>query len=165
MVLPLRALKDGVAAESASSMGVLVAEADGALSIQRSTELASVGAHVDVAEVPLLIDGGAVVPGVSRGKALDRAALGMTGDGRVLVARGDSVTEMALAEVLLRAGCTRAALLDRGLQARGFLHRAGTASPPRARYDVTTLYAMGAPMKPRAFRFEALPALAEARRK
>ena len=60
----------------------------------------------------------------------------------------------AMAEVLKRAGCTRAVLLDRGTGAHGSLFRAGTATPPRSRYEETTLYAMGKPLLPRGFRFE-----------
>ncbi len=164
MVLPLRALKDLAPGESAApSAGVLVAQADGTLSIQTVGELASVAPHVDVAEVVLLLDGGALVPETARGGLPgDRAALGTTASGRVLLARGESTTDAALAAVLRRAGCTRAVALDRGVRAPGFVHRAGTGTPPRARYDVTTLYAIAAPMSPRAFRFSAAPALAQA---
>jgi hypothetical protein len=164
MVLPLRALKDAAPGEAASSSsGVLVAQADGSLSIQRAGELASVAPHVDFVEVPMLLDDGAPVIGGTRGGAPgDRAALGTTKDGRVIVARGESTTDAALADALRRAGCARAILLERGLHSPSFVHRAGTATPPRDHYDVTTLYAIAAPMKPRAFRFEALPALAQA---
>jgi hypothetical protein len=84
-----------------------------------------------------------------------RAALGITAEGRVVVARGTFASAEPLAEALRKAGCTRAVALDRG---GGYAHagvfRAGTSVPPRARYEQTTLYAMGVPMKPRGFRFE-----------
>ena len=166
MVLPLRALKDTTAGEPLpASAGVLVAQADGSLAIQRASELASVAPHVDFVEVPLLLDDGQPVVGAAKGVgagAGDRAVLGTTRSGRVLVARGESTSEAALVETLRRAGCTRVVGLERGMRAPSFVHRAGTSTPPRARYDVTTLYAIAAPMKPRAFRFEALPALAQA---
>jgi hypothetical protein len=60
----------------------------------------------------------------------------------------------ALGEVLKHAGCTQAVLLDRGAGAHGSLFRAGTTTPPRSRYDESTVYAMGKPLLPRGFRFE-----------
>jgi hypothetical protein len=157
MVLPLRALKDVTPGEPPPRAGgVLVAAADGALSILRADELASITPHVDFAEVPLVLDGGKVLTGDAKaGAPYERAAIGMTKEGRVLLARGTFASETPLAEALRRAGCTRAVGLDRGVRAPPFVHRAGTATPPRARYDVTTLYAIAAPMRPRAFRFDA----------
>jgi hypothetical protein len=57
--------------------------------------------------------------------------------------------------VLKRASCTQAVVLDRGAAAGGRLDRAGTASPPRSRYEQSVLYAMGKALVPRGFRFEA----------
>ena len=110
----------------------------------------------------MLLDAGALVEETTRatGTLADRGALGMTKSGRILIARGRVNGDGALAEALRRAGCVRAVALDRGLREPSFVHRAGTPTPPRARYDVTTLYAIASPMKPRAFRFEAVPALA-----
>ena len=45
--------------------------------------------------------------------------------------------------------------LDRGDGLRGVMHRAGTETPPRSRYEDTTLYALGKPLLPRGFRFDA----------
>ena len=47
-------------------------------------------AHVDLAEVPLLLDRGAVTLGPAGGRSDARAALGIRPDGRVLIARGTS---------------------------------------------------------------------------
>jgi len=163
MVLPIRALKEASPGDTLpASAGALVAQADGTLSIVRVSELASISPHEDVAEVPLLLDAGALVEETTRatGTLADRGALGMTKSGRILIARGRVNGDGALAEALRRAGCVRAVALDRGLREPSFVHRAGTPTPPRARYDVTTLYAIASPMKPRAFRFEAVPALA-----
>ena len=63
-------------------------------------------------------------------------------------------TAAELAAFLVKAGCTRAVLLDRGAGGHGALFRAGTATPPRSRYDDTTLYAISRPLMPRGFRFE-----------
>ena len=134
----------------------LVASEDGQLAIASARELASVPAHVDAVELPLLIDDGKVVT-VSHSGARARAALGLTPAGRVYVARimaGAATPVEAMADVLARAGCTRAVLLDRGAGVHGSVFRAGTATPPRSRYEETTLYAMGKPLLPRGFRFE-----------
>ena len=45
-------------------------------------------------------------------------------------------------------------LVDRGAGSPGVIFRAGTAAPPRSRYEDTALYAMGKPLLPRGFRFE-----------
>jgi hypothetical protein len=138
----------------AEHSAMLVASEDGQLTIASARDLATVPSHVDAVELPLLLDEGKLVPqphGTSRGGA----ALGLTPAGRVYVARiiaGGGAE--AMADVLKRAGCTRAVLLDRGAGAHGSLFRAGTATPPRSRYEETTLYAMGKPLLPRGFRFE-----------
>jgi hypothetical protein len=138
---------------------VLVASEDGQLTIASPRELAAVPAHVDAVELPLLIDDGKVLA-VSHAGSRARAALGLTAAGRVYVARVMSAASgagvEAMAETLKRAGCTRAVLLDRGAGIHGSIFRAGTATPPRSRYEETTLYAMGKPLLPRAFRFESL---------
>ena len=82
--------------------------------------------------------------------------------GRVLVARGEFSSAAPLAEALARAGCTRAVSLDRGVHATAFIDRAGTSSPPRSRYDESVLYAIGAPLRPKGFRFEASTPVAQA---
>jgi hypothetical protein len=131
----------------------LVASEDGALTIANARELSSVPAHVDAVELPMLIDDGKLVPSHARGA---RGALGLTPAGRVYIARtltGTANVE-AMADLLKRAGCTRAVLLDRGAGLHGSLFRAGTPTPPRSRYEETVLYAMGKPLLPRGFRFE-----------
>ena len=133
---------------------VLVASEEGQLTIANVRDLASVPAHVDAVELPLIIDEGKLVP-LSHGHARSRAALGVTTSGRVYVVRAAAAAGVeAMVEVLKSAGCTRAVLLDRGTGAHGSLFRAGTTTPPRSRYEETTLYAMGKPLLPRGFRFE-----------
>src|SRR5262249_11150758 len=61
---------------------------------------------------------------------------------------------------LVRAGCARAVVLDRGTPVASAVHRAATTDPPRASYDETTLSAIAVPLKPRGFRFEAEAAVA-----
>ena len=135
---------------------VLTASEEGALAIVSARDVASVPAHTDAVELPLLIEEGKAVT-LSHANLRSRAALGLTPAGRVYIARvtAGSSDAQAMAEVLKRAGCTRAVLLDRGAGTHGAVFRAGTATPPRSRYDETTLYAMGKPLLPRGFRFEA----------
>jgi hypothetical protein len=145
---------DGQATMPASGdagMGLLVVSDDGAISIAALSAGTPLPDKGDAVELPLLLDDGAPVSRPAlHGEAV---ALGLTASGRVLVARG--VPEGELATTLRKAGCMRAVLLDRGAGGRGAIFRAGTSAPPRSRYDETTLYAMGKPLLPRGFRFEA----------
>jgi hypothetical protein len=148
------------------SMGVLLVTEDGAISIAPTKSGVTVPTNGDAVELPLLVDEGAAVgsPVTPHGRKV--VALGVTPNGRVLVARGGAAAD--LAAVLVKAGCTRAVLLDRGTGNHGVLHRAGTETPPRSRYEETTLYAMGKPLLPRGFRFEAtnpVPAPEQKRKK
>jgi len=157
MVMPVR---------GAAGSAVLVASADGALSIARADEAdatAPLGANVDVCELPLLFDGAEARREPPASGRAPRAALGIAPGGRVVIARGTVDRDAALADALRAAGCTRAVLLDRGVRASDTFDRAGTASAPRVRYDESVLYAVARPMKPRAFRFDAAaPATAQA---
>jgi hypothetical protein len=149
----------------ANGFAALLADADGALSIVRPRDVTAIGPHVDLAELPLLVDDGAVVPEVRRagpGTPTSRGALGMRPDGSVLIARATATSDAPLAEVLVKAGCRRAVALDRGAHVPPFYQRVGTSTPPRGRSDETALYVLSAPMKPRAFRFEAAAAAAVA---
>jgi hypothetical protein len=127
---------------------------DGRLAIVKSAEVAAPEGDVDFAELPLALMDGAVT--AEAGAPVARAVLGTTPDGRVLVARGTFASDAPLAEALKRAGCTRAVALDRGSHTPAMLHRAGTSNAPLARYDESVLYAIATPMKPRAFRFDAV---------
>ena len=131
----------------------LVANEEGQISIAPPRGLASVPARTDAVELPLLLEDGKVVGSRSRA----RAALGLTPAGRVYVAHTSAESEASsLAEVLKHAGCTQAVVLDRGEGSAGQLSRAGTTTPPRSRYEDSTLYALGKPLLPRGFRFESM---------
>lgn len=128
---------------------LLVAE-DGALSIAPSD--AEIPARGEAVELPLLLrEGDPVAQVVAPGRP--PVALGMTREGRIYVARGDALGDVVAA--LESAGCVSAVLLDRGAGEPSAVFRAGTANPPLSRYEETTLYAMGKPLLPRGFRFEA----------
>lgn len=138
----------------AEHSATLVVSEEGQLRITTMKDLAAVPLHTDAVELPMLIEDGKVLP-LSPREARSRAALGLTPKGRVYVARAVPGTSVeAIADVLRRAGCTRAVLLSRGAGPHGSMFRAGTATPPHSRYEQTTLYAMGKPLLPRGFRFE-----------
>lgn len=132
-----------------AAMGALIVSEDGGLSIVPAKS-ASVPPNGDAVELPLLLDEGAPTHVALHGRA--PVALGITVAGRVFVARGSAIDDVV--QVLKRAGCSRAVLLDRGAGSHGSLFRAGTETPPRSHYEDTTLYAMGKPLLPRGFRFE-----------
>jgi hypothetical protein len=143
----------------------LVVDSEGTLAIDHLRDVTSVGAHVDFAELPMIVDEGAVLAAARKPTAtLPRAALGMTRQGQVVVVSGNAMSDAPLAEALVRAGCRRAVALDRGAHALPFLQRVGTSNPPRGRADETSLYVLSAPMAPRAFRFETTPVVAQAGR-
>ncbi len=136
----------------------LVANEDGQLSIVLAKDFASVPAHADAVELPLLLEDGEVVaaPHQGRSRSGPDAALGTTPQGRVLVARATGPASADdLAALLKRAGCTRAVLVDRGAGSHGAVFRAGTPTPPRSRYEDSTLSAIARPLLPKGFRFEA----------
>jgi hypothetical protein len=153
---PLGLATDGrlaVVVHGGADSGALLVGPDGKLSIVRATDVQAVDPHTDMLELPMILwdakpespPGGAVEP---------RAAVGWNPAGRVVIARGSLSSAGPLAEALARAGCTRALSLDRGVRLSSFLDRAGTPDPPRARYDESVLYAISAPLRPRAFHFE-----------
>ncbi|MBS2014694.1 MAG: phosphodiester glycosidase family protein, partial [Deltaproteobacteria bacterium] len=161
--------KIALAVSGAEHQALLTSSEEGALAIVPAKELATVPPRTDAVELPLLLDDGKEVkahtssrvppsadPHAPAGRA--RAALGLAPNGRVFVARatGSTVGVDALATALKHAGCTKAVLLDRGSGSHGALFRAGTTTPPRSRYEESTLYAMGKALLPRGFRFEAV---------
>jgi hypothetical protein len=157
---PLGLATDGrlaMTVRGGAGQAVVSIGADGHLVLAASDEAPVLGPHDDLVELPVLVwdgtrDGRA--DGPSAAGAAPRTAFGTTPSGRVLLARGTFRTFGPLAEALVRAGCTRVVALDRGLHATGFVDRAGTADAPRARYDETVLYALGAPLRPNGFRFD-----------
>ena len=135
--------------------GAIVVRADGGIQLVNGAEGAPAGAN-DVAQGTMLIDGAHLIEGRARAHGmLQRIAIGVTKEGRVVVARAHADTDDPLAQALLDAGCVRA-IAARG-HVDGFIARAGTADPPMSGYSQTTLYAVAQPMLPRAFRFDRDP--------
>jgi hypothetical protein len=154
---PLGLATDGrlaVPVRGGADLGVLVVAADGQLTLARADAATTVAAHEDLTELPLAIWDGKTLP-LAAGPTEPRAALGMMPSGRLLVAQGTFASATPLAEALGKAGCTRAVVLDRGTHATAFLDRAGTSDPPRASYEESVLYAVGSPLRPNGFRFDA----------
>ena len=137
--------------------GALLVGQDGRLAIVRGIDAGTPGAHDDMLELPVIVWDGKPVPTaggpVDGGPVEPRAAIGLAPSGRVVIARGPVASAAPLADVLARAGCTRALSLDRGARATGFVSRAGTSDPPRGRYEESVIYAIAAPLRPRGFRF------------
>lgn len=161
---PLGFATDGhlaVALRGGESFGVLVVNGDGRMSISRADDAPALDAHGDLVELPLALWDGQR-PAVGAGASARRAVLGITASGRILIARGEFSSVAPLVDVLSAAGCARAVVLDRGLRTTGFLDRAGTDRPPRGRYEQSVLYAIGAPLRPRGFRFDPSALVAQA---
>jgi hypothetical protein len=149
-----------VVVHGGADSGALLVGADGMLSIVRATDVEVVDGHSDMLELPIVLwDGKAEV--VASGAVETRAAIGWSPGGRVVVARGALSSAGPLADALARAGCTRALSLDRGVPVSTFLDRSGTANPPRGRYDESVLYAISATLRPRGFRFDPSPLVAQ----
>lgn len=135
--------------------GVLTVSPDGALAIVDAAHASDVAPHADAVELPMLLKEGEPTHAVRVAGDGAPMALGIAANGKVYVARGSSPA--SLGEALKRVGCANAVLLERGGAASGFLHRAGTSTPPRARYEESVLYGLSLPMKARALRFDAEP--------
>ncbi len=144
-----------------AGMGVLVVHRGGRLAILTGAEALEAGPGVDAVELPLVLDGGQLTTDArlsflrKADGAQPHAVLGIAPDGRVMVARGDTLSPAPLGEALAHARCTRAVLLDRGVSSTAPVRRAGTGAPPVARDPETRLFVMAKAMKPRAFHFEA----------
>jgi len=141
-----------------AGQAVVVIGADGRLTLTLADEAPVLGPHDDLVELPVLMwdgarDAKADAVAISA-VATARAALGTTPSGRVVIARGTVQAFGPLVDALAGAGCKRAVALDRGLRATAFLDRAGSGDTPRARYDETVLYAIGAALRPSGFRFD-----------
>ncbi len=116
---------------------------DGTARILLPGEPVTVGAFEQAVQLPLLADDTDVTERArERGDARARAALGVTEDGRVVVAtlRHDSSDPLAVG--LRAAGCRRIVELDRGSHHPAALERTGTETPPRPAPESTTLWVL-----------------------
>jgi hypothetical protein len=106
-------------------------------------EPTTLGDRAEAVQLPLLADDRDITQRArERGDARSRAALCVTEDGRVLVARLRHDSSDALAVALRMAGCRRVVELDRGSHHPAFVHRAGTDAAPRQDYTGTSLWAL-----------------------
>jgi hypothetical protein len=155
---PLGLATDGrlaVPAHEGAEDGMLLVTGDGQMAMLRDAAGApALGPHDDLVELPVALWDGKARP-LPSGPSVLRAVLGETPAGRRMIARGVFPSVAPLVDALAKAGCTQAMSLDRGQHATAFLDRAGTPSPPRARYDESVLYAVGTPLHPNGFRFDA----------
>jgi hypothetical protein len=125
-------------------LGVLAASPDGVLSISRSVE--ALAPRGDASELTLLVEAGELRSEARKlGLPRRRAAACMDEGGTFLVAHAEVDNFEPIATVLRDLGCRRVVELNRGRQARSFIHRAGTDRPPEAAYDESVLYGLARP--------------------
>jgi hypothetical protein len=107
---------------------------------------------VDAVELPLVvINGNLSTSAESSGPSRQRSAACQLPSGRLIFATSTSTSDAANAMVLARLGCKLVVSLDRGSHEDGFWQRAGVSQAQVARSEQSVLYAVGVPMKPRAF--------------
>ncbi len=134
----------------------LVVSPEGTLRISPPSPNLRLAAGEAAVQLPLLAVGSALEPrAAAPGPMRERAALGVTDDGRVVVARATHDTGAVLASALVLAGCKLVVELERGAQLPPFVQQAGTETPPRPREDATVLLALDRTMRPRAYRWAA----------
>ncbi len=124
---------------------------DGIVGIALSGEIPPPGV-IDLVQGTALIADGKLTSDDKRAGAFVHVVIGITKEGRVMIARGAATSDEPLAQALLDAGCVRA-LAARG-SIDGFVARAGTGDAPMTSYAQTTLYAIAVPMGPRSFRYD-----------
>lgn len=106
-------------------------------------EPTTLGDRAEAVQLPLLADDRDITARArERGDARPRAALCVSEDGRVLLARLRHDSSDPLAVALRMAGCRRVVELDRGSHHPAFAHRAGTSTTPRDDYAGTSLWAL-----------------------
>ncbi len=107
---------------------------------------------VDAVELPLIvINGNLSASAESTGPSRQRSAACQLPSGRLVLATSTTTSDAANAMVLARLGCKLVVALDRGSHDEGFWQRAGITQAQVARSEQSVLYAVGVPMKPRAF--------------
>jgi len=143
------AIDGSIGLKFGTGAGVLVVEKDRAR-IEKSDGFTPT-ADADAVELPLTADEGRPLPEARIVSSMrPRAAIGVLDDGSVLLASTTFDTDEATTEALVDAGCSRVVVLDRGSHQNAYVHRAGTETPPEARYETTTLYVVKAGMHGRA---------------
>jgi hypothetical protein len=138
---PLGAFKGG--------SGYLSTDSEGTLRIAQGEPPSGV---VDAVELPLLvINGNLSTSAESSGPSRQRSAACQLPSGRLVFATSTTTSDAPNAMVLARLGCKLVVALDRGSHDEGFWQRAGVTQAQVARSEQSVLYAVGVPMKPRAF--------------
>lgn len=117
---------------------------------------ATLGEHQQAVQLPLIAQGGRPLDRArERGDSRRRAALCVTPTGRMILGQAVHDSSDGLAAALLRVGCEDVLELDRGSHHPAFFHRTGTGTPPIDEYEASSLYLLGRPMIPHAFRWKA----------
>jgi hypothetical protein len=109
----------------------------------------------EAVQLPLLASDGRLLDRArERGDRRQRAAICVTPTGRVIVGSAEHDSSDGLASALMRIGCRDVLELDRGSHHPAYVHRAGGSTPPMDEYEASTLYVLGRPMIPHAFRWK-----------
>ena len=110
----------------------------------------------EAVQLPLLASDGKLLDRArERGDHRQRAAFCVAPSGRVVVGSADHDSSDGIASALMRIGCRDVLELDRGSHHPAYVHRAGGSTPPMDEYEASTLYLLGRPMIPHAFRWKA----------
>lgn len=133
--------------------GSLFVRNDGSAGITLAGEALPPGV-IDLVQGETIVADGRAQDAPSPNGTFDRIAVGVTKEGRIVVAQVKASSDDGLAKALLDVGCVRA------ISARGDVSqsvaRAGVGTVMTS-YAQTTLYALAHPMGPRAFRFDQSP--------
>jgi hypothetical protein len=133
----------------------LVLAADGVPSLHPPGEIPPLDDDDEAVQLPLIADRGVVLPRARRrGARRLRAAICVTPFGRLLYAEVEHDSDDALAMGLLRAGCSRVALADRGSRHEAFLHAAGIGRDPSPSYETTVLFGLARAAVPYGFEWQ-----------
>jgi hypothetical protein len=131
-------------------MAYLAVDPQGALRISHGEPPS--GGFTDLVELPpLLLNGNLSLNADTSGPPRPRSAACVLPSGRAIFALSTAPSDGPNARVLARLGCRTAVALDRGTHEDAWLQRAGAENSAVPRGEHTTLYAVGTPMRPRAF--------------
>ncbi len=155
-----RANRSGIAFDGQSSLplrpklGTLLLSKHGSPLQVLTGSVGELPAGSDAVQLPILAENAELTEeGRAHGPMKQRAALGVTPGGRLLVARAAHDSPAVVVTALVNAGCRTVLGLDRGSSETAFVHRAGTELPPVGDYEDTVIYVLSRPMLPHAKRW------------
>jgi len=146
--------KASIPLKNQSGVGTLVVSPPYSIAVYQNPP-SQLAQNEEAVQLPLLARNGELTSeGRAQGTLRQRAAFCVTPEGRILIARAKSDSNISTTRMLLRVGCKDAVELDRGSSHPSYLHRTGTDHPPTGGYETTTLYALAQPMQPTGVRWK-----------